>query len=141
YEGRRRHRDILKSGDWEQAKKFLWEQIDLHRQIADARLSATHAQSRYQMLMQEFMPGMKLTDIDPLLQQHEQCLKTLLPEIQKKQKKEVKPLPLKGEYGNEEQMWLNRSLLKVIGFDFERGGLYETGHNPVEGGTPEDTRL
>jgi carboxypeptidase Taq len=38
-------------------------------------------------------------------------------------------------------MWLNKSLLKVMGFDFTRGGLYETGHNPVEGGTPDDTRL
>ena len=38
-------------------------------------------------------------------------------------------------------MWLNKALLQTIGFDFERGGLYETGHNPVEGGTPDDTRL
>ena len=38
-------------------------------------------------------------------------------------------------------MWLNESMLEVIGFDFNRGGLYETGHHPVEGGTVDDTRL
>ena len=141
YEGRRRHRDILKSGDWEQARTFLWEQIELHRKIAEARIKATEEQSLYQMLMQEYMPGMKVFDIENLFAAHELVLKDLLPEIMEKQSKEKEPLPIQGNYDSPSQMWLNTSMLRVLGFDFARGGLYETGHNPVEGGTVDDTRL
>ena len=141
YEGRRRHRDVLKNGDWQQARTFLTEQIDLHRKIADARCNATHSQSQYQMLMQGFMPGIKVFDVENWLGSHETALKDLYPAILEKQKKAPAPLPLEAEYDGDAQMWLNRSMLKVLGFDFNRGGLYETGHNPVEGGTVDDTRL
>lgn len=143
YEGRRRHRAIKQSGDWDQAKGFLQEQIDLHRRIADARCEAAGTDNRYEMLMQEYMPGIKVFDVENLFDAHEQTLKTMLPEILEKQKSEQPPIPFeKGiEFDAEAQMWLNRSLLEVLGFDFERGGLYETGHNPVEGGTVDDTRL
>lgn len=143
YEGRRRHRSIMKSGDWEQARTFLQEQIELHRRIADARCEANGTNNRYEMLMQEFMPDMKVFDVENLFDEHEQTLKTLLPEIVEKQKHDIPPIAFdaEAEFDAEAQMWLNRSLLEVLGFDFERGGLYETGHNPVEGGTVDDTRL
>ncbi len=141
FEGRRRHNDIKKTGDWETAKGFLSEQIDLHRKIAEARCEATGEKSHYQMLLQEYMPSTNIAEIDMLFGAHEKALKDILPQVLKKQAKEAAPLPLEPEYDAESQMWLNRSMLEVIGFDFERGGLYETGHNPVEGGTPEDTRL
>ncbi len=144
YEGRRRHREILKTGDWPQAKGFLKEQIELHRRIADSRCRATEEQSHYQMLMQEFMPGAKVSEVESMFAEHEAVLKDLLPQILDKQASESTPVSLDSteeKYGAEAQMWLNRSLLEVIGFDFERGGLYETGHNPVEGGTVDDTRL
>jgi len=143
YEGRRHHRAIKESGDWEQAKGFLSAQIELHQKIADQRCEALDADNRYDMLMQEFMPSLRLSDVEPLLAQHGKALETLTDEIIAKQAKEPKPIPFEAEleFDPEGQMWLNRSLLEVIGFDFDRGGLYETGHNPVEGGTPEDTRL
>lgn len=142
HEGRSRHAEIRQSGDWETARHFLWEQIELHRKIADSRCRASDQDhSMYQMLMQEFIPGAELERVDALMLTHEKALERLLPEILAKQAQEPEPEPLEGDYSAENQMWLNRSLLEVMGFDFERGGLYETGHNPVEGGTPEDTRL
>lgn len=141
FEGRKRHTALKETGDWEQAKGFLSEQIDLHRRIADARCEATGEESQYQMLMQEFMPGMTVFEVERLLYAHETALKDILPEIQLKQAGDPAPIPLEAKYESEAQMWLNRSLLEVLGFDFERGGLYETGHNPVEGGTVDDTRL
>jgi len=141
FEGRKRHTDLKETGDWEQAKGFLAEQIDLHRQIADARCEVTGEKSHYQMLMQEFMPGMTVFEVERLFYAHEKSLEEMLPEIQLKQSAEPAALPLEAEYEADAQMWLNRSLLEVLGFDFERGGLYETGHNPVEGGTVDDTRL
>lgn len=142
YVGRRRHHDLKKSGDWEQAKGFLAEQIDLHRQIADARCMAEGGGSHYEMLMQEYLPGMSVVHVENLFDAHKDVLKTLLPDILKKQINDAPAQPFgEMEFDADAQMWLNRSLLDVIGFDFDRGGLYETGHNPVEGGTPEDTRL
>ncbi len=141
YEGRRHHSALKKTGDWEQAKGFLSEQIELHRNIAEARCETFHEKSHYQMLMQEHMPAMTIDIVDGLFSQHMEFLKDFLPKVLKKQARTKEPLPLTAEYEDEAQMWLNRSLLRVIGFDFKRGGLDETGHNPVEGGTPEDTRL
>jgi carboxypeptidase Taq len=141
YEGRRHHSTIKKTGDWEQAKGFLSEQIDLHRRIAEERCETFHEDSHYQMLMQEHMPTMTTALVERLFGDHKEFLDGLMPKVLQKQSKQNTPIPLDAEYEKDAQMWLNRSLLRVIGFDFKRGGLYETGHNPVEGGTPEDTRL
>ena len=144
FEGRKRHTNLKETGDWEQAKGFLAEQIDLHQKIAEARCSVMDESSHYQMLMQEFMPGMTVFQIERLFYAHEKALEELLPEIVARQGSREPPLPLEADgvkYESEAQMWLNRSLIEVLGFDFERGGLYETGHNPVEGGTVDDTRL
>ncbi len=144
YEGRRKHRDVLRCDDWEEARPFLEDMIDLQRRIAETKVlkDNDHATDPlYQALMREYMPGARLTDVDHLFDRMEEKLKELLPWILEEQGKRAEPIPLTGPFPSAQQMWLNRSLLKVLGFDFERGGLYETGHNPVEGGTPDDTRL
>lgn len=144
YEGRRRHRDVLKNNDWDSAKGFLQEMIDLQREIAESKcLSGKEHKTdpAYEALIREYIPGARLKDIDHLFGDMEERLEKLLPRIITHQKTQDKPMPIEGPFPAQLQMWLNRSLLKVLGFDFNRGGLYETGHNPVEGGTPDDTRL
>ncbi len=141
YEGRRRHRDALAAGDWAQAREFLSSTIDLHRHIADLKCKAMGHNSLYQVLMAEHMPGIPVSDVEDWFGGLEKKLSKMLPQILEKQNKEPEPLDIKDFYPAKAQMWLNRALLSTIGFDFERGGLYETGHNPVEGGTPDDTRL
>ena len=144
YEGRHRHRDLLKDNDWESAKGFLQEMIDLQRTIAESKclLDNDHAtDAPYQALMREYIPGARLSDIDKLFGELDRKLKKLLPQILDVQKNRKTPQELDGLFPSQLQLWLNKSLLKVMGFDFDRGGLYETGHNPVEGGTPDDTRL
>lgn len=144
YEGRRKHRDVLKFDDWEEAKPFLEDMVDLQRRIAESKIlkDNDHATDPlYQSLMREYMPGARLADIDLIFDRMEDKLKELLPWILDEQAKRKEPIPLTGPFPAAQQLWLNRSLLKVMGFDFNRGGLYETGHNPVEGGTPDDTRL
>ncbi len=144
YEGRRHHREVLKNNDWKSAKVFLQEMVDLKRQIAKSKClkdNAHKTDSTYQALMREYIPGARLEDIDQLFDDYKEGLDALLPKILKKQKETESAEVLKGPFLSDLQLWLNKSLLKVLGFDFERGGLYETGHNPVEGGTPDDTRL
>jgi len=138
YEGRHVHRDVLKNNDWDQAQTFLEGMVELHQKIADAKqlTDNNHPEARYQALLREFMPGARIDDIDRLFDGY-----TLLPQIIAAQDARPNPLPMSGVFSGKSQLWLNKALLKLIGFDFERGGLYETGHNPVEGGTPDDTRL
>ena len=51
-------------------------------------------------------------------------IRKMLPQILKKQEQEDQfPCHLQGDYKSTRQLWLNKSLLKVLGFDFERGGL------------------
>lgn len=144
YEGRRKHRDVLKCDDWDEARPFLEDMVDLQRRIADAKIlkDNDHAtDAPYQALLREYVPGARLTEVDALFGRLETKLKEMLPWVLDEQAKRPDPLPLIGPFPAAQQMWLNKSLLKVMGFDFNRGGLYETGHNPVEGGTPDDTRL
>jgi len=144
YEGRRRHRAVLRDNDWNSAKGFLQEMIDLQREIAESKCLANNehaSDAPYQALVREYIPGARLDDIDALFGDIKKGLHKMLPKIIKKQNGEAAPIELVGHYGAQKQLWLNKSLLSVLGFDFDRGGLYETGHNPVEGGTPDDTRL
>lgn len=141
YEGRRRHRDALAQSDWPGAREFLAGTVDLHRQIAELRASANGRDSLYQALVDEYMPGIAVGDIDGWFGTLKDRLGDMLPKVIEKQARATAPQEIGDFYPAKAQMWLNTALLKAIGFDFERGGLYETGHNPVEGGTPEDTRL
>lgn len=144
YEGRRKHRDVLKCDDWDEARPFLEDMIDLQKRIAEAKVLKDNEHPTdplYQALMREYVPGARLVDVDAAFKRMEDKLKELLPWILDEQAKRPEPIPLTGPFPAAQQMWLNKSLLKVMGFDFDRGGLYETGHNPVEGGTPDDTRL
>lgn len=144
YEGRRQHREVFRNNDWESAKGFLQKTIDLQREIAESKclVDNEHAtEAPYQALMREYIPGARLEEVDELFGQLDKRIDKLLPQIIEKQSLADKPEPLDGVYESQLQLWLNKSLLKILGFDFNRGGLYETGHNPVEGGTPDDTRL
>lgn len=144
YEGRRKHRDVLRFDDWEEAKPFLEDMVDLQRRIGEQKaLKDNHhdTEAPYQALLREYVPGARLKEVDALFGRMEEKLKELLPWVLEEQGKRSEPIPLTGPFATAQQLWLNKSLLKVMGFDFNRGGLYETGHNPVEGGTPDDTRL
>ena len=143
YEGRHVHRDVLKNNNWEQAQTFLEGMVELHQKIADYKQleGNDHPEARYQSLLREYMPGARIEQMDNLFKGYKAEIDKLYPQIMAAQSARPEPLEMDGVFSGKSQMWLNRALLKMIGFDFERGGLYETGHNPVEGGTPDDTRL
>lgn len=141
YEGRRRHRDALADGDWPAAREFLSSIVDMNQQVAEARCKATGANSLYQALMEEYMPSISVLDVEDWFGTMNKNLTKMLPKIMDRQADDPAVLPIEDFYPAKAQMWLNHALLESIGFDFRRGGLFETGHNPVEGGTPDDTRL
>lgn len=143
YDGRRIHREVMNHDDWETARPFLEDMLELQKQIGAAKClrdnEGDHAV--YQALMREYIPGMRVDEVVRLFEQMGVKIKDMLEWVLEEQAKRSAPESLKGPFPVEQQMWLNKTLLHAIGFDFARGGLYETGFNPVEGGTPEDTHL
>ena len=143
YDGRRIHREVMQNDDWETARPFLEDMLELQKKIGAAKQLRDNDgdQSIYQALMREYIPGMRVDEVSRLFGQLDVKLKEMLDWVLEEQGKRSAPEPLKGPFSVEQQMWLNKTLLHAIGFDFTRGGLYETGFNPVEGGTPDDTHL
>lgn len=143
YDGRRIHREVMQNNDWETARPFLEDMLELQKRIGSAKQLRDNEghHSVYQALMREYVPGMRVDEVEHLFQQMEVKLKNMMDWVLEEQGKRTAPEPLKGPFPVEQQMWLNKTLLQAIGFDFTRGGLYETGFNPVEGGTPDDTHL
>ncbi len=143
YDGRRIHREVMNNNDWETARPFLEDMLELQKKIGAAKRLRDNDgdETVYQALMREYIPGMRIDEIERLFGQLDKKLKDMLGWVLEEQGKTSEPEPLKGPFPVEQQMWLNKTLLNAIGFDFTRGGLYETGFNPVEGGTPDDTHL
>ena len=140
-EGRRRFKIAKDENDWPSAQKHLQEVIDSEREIAELKLKSTGASSLYEALLQDYCKNIKVSQIESWFSELETEVQSLIPQIIERQNKRENPVELMDFYPDTSQMWLNEELLELFGFDFERGGLYQTGHNPVEGGTPDDTRL
>ncbi len=140
-EGRRNHKAAMERNDWHIAKRHLTEVLDVEKRIAEKKMRARGAEGLYDALLQDYCPGCSLSQVEKWFGKLEEELRILLPQVVDKQSGRMAPVPVADFYPAESQMWMNEELLGLFGFDFERGGLYQTGHNPVEGGTPDDTRL
>lgn len=140
-EGRRRYKLAKEENDWAGAQDHLKSVIDSEREIAELKVRGTRASSLYEALVQDYCGDIKVSQIETWFSELEAGVKDLIPRIMDKQAQQNPPIELMDFYPDTSQMWLNEELLELFGFDFERGGLYQTGHNPVEGGTPDDTRL
>lgn len=143
YDGRRIHREVMTNNDWETARPFLEDMLELQKKIGAAKCLRDNEGDHpvYQALMREYIPGMRVDEVERVFTQLDGKLRDMLGWVTEEQGKLTAPANLKGPFPVEQQMWLNKTLLNAIGFDFTRGGLYETGFNPVEGGTPDDTHL
>lgn len=140
-EGRRLHREILKTGDWAAGEKHLQRVVDHTRRLADKKAKWRGADTHFEALVMDHSPGLKLEQIWRWFHHLDKEITKLLPKVLDRQAHRPKAVPLAGPFDKSCQMWLNRSLIELFGFDFDRGSLFETGHSPVEGGTPDDTRL
>lgn len=138
--GRKIQADVKASDDWETAKSWLSHVVDVKRKAGAAYAEALGLKSVYDGLLSIYSPGFTS---DQLMQHFDALIPeihTIYPEILERQMAGGGIPPLQGEFPPEQQMELNRRILKAIGFDFTRGGLYDTPYDPVEGGIPEDTR-
>ncbi len=135
-------RGLRARGDWNSLAPLLSEVIDFAREEAQMRADATGL-APYDALIDQYDPGSRMAEIDPIFAQVKSFLKSFLPEALETQKQRhgKRPLkPLNGPFPIEKQRALGHAAMQQVGFDFSHGRL-DTSHHPFCGGVPTDIRM
>ena len=93
----------------------------------------------YDALVDEFSPGLRVTEIDSIFTTVGRRLPGLIQEAIELQARRP-PLEIIGRFTPSKQRQLATELVKTLGFSFERGRLDESEH-PFTGGVPGDIRI
>jgi carboxypeptidase Taq len=129
-------REARANADFEALRPALTEVVRLTREEAAAKARALGL-DLYDALLDGYEAGLRVAEIDALLEPLTACLPDLLEQVLARQQA---PLPIEGPFDRTRQMELGRRLMAQLGFDFERGRLDESAH-PFCGGVPDDIRL
>lgn len=140
-EGRRMHAAALKNNKWEESQPYIEKVVDLYRRIAEHKQKKFKTATPYRALLIGYASDISDRQMDDLYESLLTPLKNLYAKALEKQKNEPTPQELEGDFSQKDQMWLNRTVLEMMGFDFERGGVYMTNLSPMTGGNPEDVRV
>lgn len=140
-EGRKRHAAALETGNWAEAVPYVQHVVDLTRKAADLKQKKFGTDTPYRALLLGYASDIGTLDIDALYDRLLKPLESLRDKALDKQKSQPAPLPLEGGFERGDQMWLNKTLLEMMGFDFKRGSLLVSALSPMTAGTPEDVRI
>jgi carboxypeptidase Taq len=97
----------------------------------------------YDAMMEQYDPGNRMADIDPVFSELKLFLKDFLPRAlaAQQERRAARPLkPFKGPYPIERQKALGMAIMNTLGFDFHHGRL-DISHHPFCGGVPSDVRM
>lgn len=140
-EGRKRHSAALQGQNWTEVQTYLKQVVDLYRRIAELKQRKFNAESPYKALLLGYASDISESQMDSLYSDLLSPLATLRDAALHKQREMEPPIPLDGEFSRGDQMWLNQTILEMMGFDFSRGSLQVTALSPMTSGSPEDTRI
>ncbi len=140
-EGRRMHAAALKMNKWDDAQPYIQKVTDLYRKIADHKQKKFETPSLYRSLLLGYASDISDRQMDDLYEGLLDPMKNLYGKALEKQKTQAPVQALDGDFSKADQMWLNKTVLEMMGFDFNRGGLYVTNLSPMTGGNPEDVRI
>lgn len=139
-EGRKRHA-TAQGQSWKEIQPYISQVIDLYRKIGELKQKKFDVKSPYKALLLGYASDISLNQMDDLYDSLVDPLTTLRDKALDKQKNQPAPIALDGDFSRGDQMWLNKTILEMMGFDFNRGTLQVTALSPMAGGTPEDTRI
>ncbi|MET0165935.1 MAG: carboxypeptidase M32, partial [Vicinamibacterales bacterium] len=124
------------ANDWNAVASQLTEVLALAREEATA-LGDTLKLEPYDALLNVYEEGTRAADVARLFDE----LKGFLPNfVARALERQCEPLPLRGPFPRERQRVLGEEMMRVLGFDYERGRL-DVSHHPFCGGIPDDTRI
>ncbi len=124
--------------DWQSFLPHLENVVKLTRESAQIR-SHYFGVAPYDLLIDEFSPGLNSKIIDPIFSRLKSLLPALIEKIITKQKT-LKITEPKGPFSIAQQKELGLALMRAIGFDFNHGRL-DISHHPFCGGVPQDVRI
>ena len=130
------------SGDWKVFQPSLEAVVTLMREEAAMRADLLDL-APYDALMEQFDPGNRMADIDPIFASLKTFLGDFLPEALDAQARRLADRPLKtltGPFPIDNQRALGLEMMKALGFDFDHGRL-DISHHPFCGGVPSDVRM
>jgi carboxypeptidase Taq len=129
-------------GDWAGFAPALEGVVTLVREEAAMRADILKL-SPYDALMEQYDPGNRAADIDPVFADLKGFLKGFVEEalvVQAERSAKTPKAVLSGNYPVESQRRLGLEMMRAVGFDMDRGSL-SVSHHPFCGGVPTDVRL
>lgn len=140
-DGRKRHAQALKNGNWHDIVPSLQQTVDLYRKIAELKHQKFNTTSAYEALLIGYASDISEVQVTNLYDTLLPSLRELHTKALRKQENQKPAENLEGNFSLADQMWLNQTVLQMMGFDFNRGTLSISNLSPMAGGTPDDARV
>ena len=135
-------RTLRPTGDWKNFLPAFEGIVATLREEAALRADVLKL-APYDAMMEQYDPGTRMADVDPVFAELKGFLKDFVPRAVEHQKEKLGHTPLKpwaGPYPAAKQKALGVELMRAVGFDFEHGRL-DISHHPFCGGVPSDVRM
>lgn len=139
-EGRKRHAAAAGQA-WKDFQPYVGQVVDLYKRIGDLKQKKFEVDTPYKALLLGYASDISLPQMDALYDSLLDPLAKIRDEAIEKEKGKAPPVPLDGDFSRGDQMWLNKTILEIMGFDFARGTLQVTGLSPMAGGSSDDVRI
>ena len=131
-------RTARERNDWSSFEPKLSNLFQLIKESAAIR-SEIFNKPAYDIMLEDFSPGISQKTIEPIFNQLKLELPSLIDQIIEHQSQQ--PLiPLIGNFPIDQQRALGLTVMEHIGFDFNHGRL-DTSHHPFCGGFNDDVRI
>ena len=122
--------------DWPAVSGLLEEVVGLTVETATA-LGESLSLAPYDALLDGYEPDARSARVAEVFDD----LKSFLPGfLERVLERQETPAPVLGTYRAEQQHALGETMMRALGFDFDRGRL-DVSHHPFCGGVPDDTRI
>ena len=132
-------RDARAGSDFAALLPHLKEVLGLQRETGQAK-GAALGLAPYDALLDQYDPGLRRARIDPLFARLRREIPELIRQAEAHQARTPAPLPIEGRFPAAAQRALGETLMRTVGFDFERGRLDVSLH-PFCGGATGDVRI
>lgn len=132
-------RQARPASDFVAVVPHLGRLLALTRQAAEAK-AAQLGCSPYEALMDQYEPGARIADIDPIFADYAEFLPDFLADVLDRQASQKPPIEPRGPFSVDRQKALGEKIMNTLGFDFAHGRL-DTSLHPFCGGTPDDVRI
>jgi carboxypeptidase Taq len=130
-------REARANNDWNSLLPYITEVVSLTRNVALAKSELLKI-TPYDALLDQYDPGRRSTEIDPLFKELNAFLPDFIPIAQENSRQ--RPSLSNQYFDINKQKQIGIRIMKMLGFSFENGRLDES-HHPFCGGIPSDIRM